>query len=287
MVYVILILLLIILFFVGIMIRDVNRFVVVSYNLSTPKISKPYRMVVLSDLHNKQFGKENEKLLQKIEEQKPQAIMIAGDMITANSNADMTATLHFIKKLSERYPIYYGVGNHEFRFKLYPDTYGTQFEKLTGALKECHSELMENEKKDIPDTNIVVYGLEMDRSYYKRFKKKTMETDYLEEQLGKCKQESFSILLAHNPDYFEEYARWGADLVLSGHVHGGLMKLPILGGVVSPAIRLFPKYDGGKFQSGNSQMILSRGLGTHTLPIRIFNPGELIVIDLIPTHFNA
>ena len=88
--------------------------------------------------------------------------------------------------------------------------------------------------------------------------------------------------MAHNPDYFEEYAAWGADLVLSGHVHGGMMRLPILGGVVSPAFKLFPKYDGGLFQQGKSTMILSRGLGMHTIPIRIFNPGELILLKICP-----
>lgn len=98
--------------------------------------------------------------------------------------------------------------------------------------------------------------------------------------LGRPDPEKFSLLIAHNPDFFETYADWGADLVVSGHVHGGLMRLPVLGGVISPAIRLFPAYDGGEFRKGKAAMILGRGLGTHTLPIRIFNPGELVVIDL-------
>ncbi|MDE7197816.1 MAG: hypothetical protein K2O15_02920, partial [Lachnospiraceae bacterium] len=86
----------------------------------------------------------------------------------------------------------------------------------------------------------------------------------------------------HNPVYFDAYEAWGADLVVSGHVHGGIMRLPVLGGVISPALTLFPKYDGGVFYEKESTMILSRGLSSHTLPIRIFNPGELIVIDLKP-----
>lgn len=89
-------------------------------------------------------------------------------------------------------------------------------------------------------------------------------------------------MIAHNPEYFPAYAEWGADLVLSGHVHGGLMRLPFLGGVIAPSMKLFPKYDGGVFEEHGSTMILSRGLGTHTLPIRIFNPGELVVIRLTP-----
>ena len=82
--------------------------------------------------------------------------------------------------------------------------------------------------------------------------------------------------------YFPAYAEWGADLVLSGHVHGGIMRLPLLGGVISPTLRLFPRYDGGLFQEGGSTMILGRGLGSHTIPIRIFNPGELVVVELEP-----
>ena len=99
--------------------------------------------------------------------------------------------------------------------------------------------------------------------------------------LGEPCAEKYTVLLAHNPDFFPVYAEWGADLVLSGHVHGGMVRIPGWKGVVSPNIRFFPKYDGGKFEEGKSTMILSRGLGMHTIPVRLFNPGELIVIDFM------
>ena len=89
-------------------------------------------------------------------------------------------------------------------------------------------------------------------------------------------------MLAHNPAYFEAYASWGADLTLSGHVHGGIMRLPWLGGVLSTSLTLFPKYDGGEFRLGEKRMIVSRGLGSHTIPIRIFNPAELVAVELAP-----
>ena len=114
-----------------------------------------------------------------------------------------------------------------------------------------------------------------------------MEPDYLQRLLGRPDPARVSLLIAHNPDFFEAYAEWGADLVVSGHVHGGLMRLPVLGGVISPAIRLFPVYDGGEFKKDKAVMILGRGLGTHTLPIRIFNPGELVVIDLCRDSFKS
>ena len=106
-----------------------------------------------------------------------------------------------------------------------------------------------------------------------------METSYLEEELGKPDEEKFTCLLAHHPDYFESYAAWGADVVFAGHVHGGMVRIPFWRGVVSPGVRFFPKYDGGIFKEGEATMVLSRGLGMHTIPIRLFNPGELIVAE--------
>ena len=104
----------------------------------------------------------------------------------------------------------------------------------------------------------------------------------MKEVLGCVDPKPFSILLAHNPEYFKEYADWDPDLALSGHVHGGVVRLPFLGGVIAPSLRIFPHYDAGLFEEYGHKMILGRGLGMHTLPIRIFNPGELIRIELVP-----
>jgi hypothetical protein len=114
------------------------------------------------------------------------------------------------------------------------------------------------------------------------FKKKDMENGYLKQTIGAPQKNYCHLLIAHNPDYFEDYARWGADLVLSGHVHGGIMRLPLLGGVIAPSYTLFPKYDGGVFYEGNATMLLGRGLGSHTLPFRFFNPAELYEVQLLP-----
>jgi predicted MPP superfamily phosphohydrolase len=109
-----------------------------------------------------------------------------------------------------------------------------------------------------------------------------MEEGYLEKTLPKLDKSKCNLLIAHNPDYFEKYAQWGADLVLSGHVHGGIMKLPLVGGVIAPSYRIFPKYDGGIFRSGKTTMLLGRGMGSHTLPFRFFNPAELYAVTLKP-----
>lgn len=269
------------LFFIVVMIIDGNRFHVVRYELISSKIKKEHVFVVLSDLHNKEYGKNNEKLLKRIDELNPEAILIAGDILTAKPQKSYAVALDLLQKIATKYPIYYGMGNHETRLFLYPDIYGDMGEHYEQDLNACNIRLMRNEAVECEDA-IRIHGLDMKRDYYKRFKKYPMDESYLKDTLGEVSADKYEILLAHNPDYFEEYAAWGADLVLSGHVHGGMMRLPILGGVVSPAFKLFPKYDGGLFEIGKSKMILSRGLGMHTIPIRIFNPGELILLKIGP-----
>ena len=107
-----------------------------------------------------------------------------------------------------------------------------------------------------------------------------MEDGVVDRYVGHSDNSRYQVLIAHNPLYFPQYAAWGADLTVSGHVHGGIIRLPLLGGVISPAIVLFPKYDGGKFEIDGKNMILSRGLGTHSIHVRMFNPCELCIIHV-------
>lgn len=269
-------------FFIIIMVLDGNRFRVVSYEISHEKIKKPYTFVVLSDLHNKVYGKNHEKLIRAIEKEQPAGVLIAGDLLTAKPGYPLHLALDLLEQLAPKYPIYYGMGNHEARLFLYPEVYGTMGADYEEKLKGLGISLLRNESRSLGE-DLVITGLDMKREYYKRFKKTTMTTEYLKKTLGEKNKDKFQILLAHHPDYFQEYSSWGADLVLSGHVHGGMVRLPFLGGVISPALRLFPKYDGGSFEEKESRMILSRGLGMHTIPVRLFNPGELVVLKLSPT----
>lgn len=264
---------------IWIMLYDSHRFVVVKETIKDKRMKGHFRAVLLSDLHNKQYGRDNAVLLQAIEKQQPDAVFIAGDMLTAHPKKSIKPAVSFVEKLAAKYPVFYGNGNHEHRIKLYPDTYGTMAKEYAEALQKAGVEPLVNSHRHIPEKNIVVYGAEIDRMYYKRFTVPYMEETYMESILGKKKEEEYTVLLAHNPDFFPRYAGWGADLVLAGHVHGGIVRIPGWKGVASPNVRLFPKYDGGKFTEGNSTMILSRGLGMHTIPIRLFNPGEVIVID--------
>lgn len=263
-------------------VRDSNRFVTVTYEIRSDKITKPCKMALLADLHNKSFGRENHRLIAAIDEISPDGILVAGDMLTAWGKSDFSHALSLMESLAARYKIYYGMGNHEYRLGLYPEVYPGVYEGYMSGLKNVGIEPLINETVCLPEWNISVCGAQIDRSYYKHFCRGPMEASYLPKLLGEPREDMFQVLIAHNPVYFDAYAAWGADLVVAGHVHGGIMRLPVLGGVLSPALTLFPRYDGGIFHEGASTMILSRGLSSHTPPIRIFNPGELIVIDLKP-----
>lgn len=263
-------------------VRDSNRFVTVTYEIKSDKITKPCTMALLSDLHNKSFGKKNHRLLAAVDGISPDGILVAGDMLTAWNGADFSHALSLMENLAAKYPVYYGMGNHEYRLGLYPEDYPGMYEGYVSGLKRAGIEPLINETAYLPEWNIAVCGAQIDKSYFKHFRREPMEASYLPKILGEPRKDMFQLLIAHNPVYFDAYADWGADLVVAGHVHGGIMRLPVLGGVLSPTLTLFPKYDGGIFQEKKSTMILSRGLSSHTPPIRIFNPGELIVIKLMP-----
>ncbi|MCR4755092.1 MAG: metallophosphoesterase [Lachnospiraceae bacterium] len=277
-------LILIIWVFAVIICIDINRFVKREYTIYSDKIDSECSLVLLADLHGKEYGKDNYKLISAIKEINPDIICAAGDMLTARPISIYKRTdkaLKFFEYLKD-YKVYYGIGNHEYRMKMYTEDYGVAYADYILALKELGITVLENDHAYVDGTGIRIQGLMIDREYYKRFEHHQMKPEYIHNLTGEWKPEDFCIMLAHNPEYFEAYAASGADLTLSGHVHGGIMRLPFLGGVISPRLTLFPKYTGGIYNEGKAQMILSRGLGYHTLPLRIFNPGELIHIRLLP-----
>ena len=275
-----LLLMLLIIGILWVMLYDSNRFVVVRHEIRDRRISGHYRVVFRSDLHNKQYGRDNARLLQAIEEAQPDAVLVGGDMINGRPGEKLEKAVSLLRSLKDKYPVYNANGNHEHRLKLYPETYKDAAEKYEAELAGLGIVPMVNSHVQLPEVGLVIYGSEIDKYYYKRFTVPEMPPSYLPELLGRPDPAAFTVLLAHNPDYFPGYAQWGADLVLSGHVHGGIVRVPVWGrGILSPNVRFFPKYDGGVFRENHSTMILSRGLGMHTIPFRLFNPGELIVID--------
>lgn len=266
---------------------DSRRFVTLLYEVRSAKIKKPCRLILLSDLHSKSFGPENGRLFRKIEALAPDGILAAGDMLTSARGEDYGIALSLLARLAKLCPVYYGMGNHEQRLARQPERFPGVYDGYLRGLREAGIEPLVNENVSLPAWNLAVCGVEIDKRFYRHLQKEPMEARYLSALLGEPDRDSFQVLIAHNPDYFEAYAAWGADLTVSGHVHGGIMRLPILGGVLSPSLTLFPKYDGGRFTKGDKTLILSRGLGSHTIPLRIFNPGELVVLELMPEHSNV
>lgn len=266
--------------FVTIGLIDGNRFIVVEQDFYSDKAKDDFKFVLFSDLHNKVFGNDNEQVLKAIEDANPEAVFIAGDLLTSQPRQNIEPTIRLIRRLCERWPVYYSMGNHETKLMLYPDDFANQYDRFLKETEHANRNVMQNQHIFLPEKNIDICGLEIERCYYKRFKKQKLPISYVRNLIGDARKDSCEVLLAHNPDYFETYAEWGADFVLSGHIHGGVMKLPVLGGVISPTMRLFPKYDGGLYYDEKSTMLLSRGLGVHSIPLRIFNPGELHVITI-------
>lgn len=244
------------------------------YPLSVWGDGEPVKIVMLADLHGSSFGPGNRRLIQKIQRESPDIICMAGDMTVKNGKGT-DSCLALCKELLKMCPVYYVPGNHEIRMESY--------EHFIRELKKAGVVWLDNTHHDlvIRGRRTRVYGLNLEEELYHKFWKKTeFDRDRMEQYLGAAGKECFNLLLAHNPEYFKEYQEWGADLVLSGHVHGGIARLPLLGGVIAPSLQLFPAYDAGLFQRGKSRMVLTRGLGTHHIRLRFFNTPEISVINL-------
>lgn len=253
---------------------ELNRFTVSSERL--PKGFDGYRVAHVSDLHNTEFGAKNAKLLDMLREANPDIIAITGDLIDSR-NTDIDIALRFAEAAVEIAPCYYVTGNHEARI--------TDYDKLKEGLAAIGVAVLEDEAADIERNGekITVFGVD-DPSF---------QTDYLSgdsEALMKSKldkmsdgENNFTVLLSHRPELFEIYAESGADLVLSGHAHGGQFRLPFLGGFIAPNQGLFPEYDAGLYVSENTNMVVSRGIGNSIIPLRFNNRPEVILIELKAT----
>ena len=269
------------------MIRELHTFRVREYEVISPKlngIKKNLQVVLLSDLHNHVYGEKNKKLLDEIRKIHPDLILVAGDMLVGKEDISWEAAAQFVEQLPSICPVYYGNGNHEQRMKEQPEVYGDAFSSYKERLEKAGIHFLENQTDQIKiaGKTIAVTGLELPNSYYKKFRKHLLGTEKLGEMLGKGEAENFQILIAHNPVFFQDYRNWGADLVVSGHLHGGIIRIPGVGGLITPQAKLFPKYSGELTKEEESYIAVSRGLGSHTVNIRLFNEAEIVVLELKP-----
>lgn len=254
------------------------------FEIQTEKLNKnerPLRIVMLSDLHNRLWGKGQNQLLEAIDALRGDMVLCAGDMLVGREQAGSEHAVALFKGLSERrIPAIAGNGNHESRMRQQLSVYGRQYHQYKAQLEALGIRVLENETvcMEYGSMKICIHGYEMPLKYYRKFCSLPYDIQDLQRHFGNPGKDAYHILLAHNPVYFEQYARWGADLTLSGHLHGGIIRIPGIGGLITPQARLFPRYDRGLFEKDGKYMVVSPGLGEHTVPIRIFNPPQLIGI---------
>ena len=257
-------------------VRGNNQIKLTEYIITSTKVPESFtcfEIAQVSDLHNTEFGEENSKLLELLSEVEPHIIVLTGDLIDSR-HTDIEIALDFAGKAAQIAPVYYVSGNHEARVPVY--------EELKTGLAEAGVTVLENQKVQITrdGESITLMGIQ-DPSF---------RTDYLfgdaesisRQAISGLQNESdgFTVLLSHRPDLFDVYVDVGVDLIFSGHAHGGQFRLPFIGGLVAPNQGFFPKYDAGRFDEGNTTMIVSRGVGNSIIPFRINNPPELVVVEL-------
>ena len=242
-------------------------------NEKIPDSFSGFRIAQISDLHNAEFGKENKKLLSLLETCEPDIILLTGDLVDSR-NADIEVAISFSKKATAIAPTYYVSGNHEARIDEYKD--------LIEGLENAGVQVLRNESVLLEQSgeNICVAGME-DQSFVTDYlfgDSETVTKDVLSELISD--EDVFTILLSHRPELFDAYVECKADLVFSGHAHGGQFRLPFIGGIVAPNQGLFPEYDAGQFKEGSTNMIVSRGIGNSILPFRVNNRPEIVLVEL-------
>lgn len=270
-----------------------------------PKNVKATSFVLLADLHNQTFGKGNERLVRRIEELNPDYILVAGDMINKKNAAYPSNAYDLLEKLAKKYMIYYAYGNHEQRMEQYGDKEHPYIDKKADGKSAGNATLdqdklystwvefkerlnstgvmfLDNESVAVTTNSIrlSVTGVSIGTDYFERYSVPDMKTEYLKALISTDQSGEYHILIAHNPFYFPNYSEWGADLVVSGHFHGGMVRLPGIGGMISPQAKFFPKYDAGLYEDKGKQMVVSRGLGSHSIMPRLFNAPELVLIEI-------
>lgn len=223
-----------------------------------------FRITQVSDLHNRSFGKDNCRLLALTEAQLPDLLVITGDL-TNSYRPDLETALDAARRLARIAPCYYVTGNHEHRMSVEKQT------AFFRALEDAGVIVLRNEAVSLGmGEGFRLVGVDCSQG----------RTDTLRALMADRPPEELNILLSHKPHYAEYYRRAGVDLVLSGHAHGGQVRLPGLGGLYAPGQGPLPKYTAGMYRLGGTVMCVSRGLGNSCAPLRVENKPELVTVIL-------
>lgn len=238
---------------------------------SLPENFDGFRIAHISDLHNTEFGDGNQELLKMISDAKPDIIAITGDLIDSRET-DLDIALHFAQEAAKVAPCYYSVGNHEAVVEELP--------QLEEGLKAAGVTVLRNEAVTLDRNGQTIQVIGLDDYMFFDGELGSDCVNNMLIQLCWIQNQGFNILLAHRPEFFHRIAGLNVELILSGHAHGGQIRLPLVGGLYGPDQGLFPKYDAGLFQSGESNMVVSRGLGNSQFPFRVNNRPEVVIITL-------
>ncbi len=251
------------------------------YTVSSEKIPKNfdgYKILQVSDLHNKRFGYRQGYLLRVIDKLSPDIIAVTGDIVYRNFTKDgnvlrVNKVLPFVKKASEKYPLYYVTGNHEVECGFSEYIWGC-IEKEGAKLIHGKSVILRRNGEEI-----ALIGAKDPFFYGKRRAYNELEAEL--KPVCDGLSDKYRILLSHRPEIPELYSRCGVELVLTGHAHGGQFRIPFTGrGLFAPDQGVMPKYTQGVHIQGNTTMIISRGLGNSGFPQRLFNRPELVLVTL-------
>lgn len=264
----------ILLVFVLYQIYELNTLSVSKYEIFIDKIPNEfndYKIVQISDLHSKEFGKENIKLLRKIDELSPDIIVMTGDIIDKRDDK-FDIAIDFLKKLCSKYQVIYTIGNHEIEIGY------KKLKKYKEELKEIGVTILEDSSMTIYKNkkSIVINGLNY---RYNLNDNKNSYLKFVKSKIGKVDREKFNLLLTHDPTYATLYDKIENDLILCGHIHGGIINLGKVA-LFSPSRKMFPKYFSGMYKLKNSKLIVSKGLGKSKAIVRINNLPEIVLINL-------
>ena len=246
-----------------------QRMIVRTYQVESEKVSAPVRLAVVTDFHGCDYGEDAADLVQTVAELQPDAVLLVGDMFSADGEVE--AELRLFSRLKSIAPSYYVTGNHEYWECDVPHLLARIADTGVTVLDQNCSELTVNGQ------NLNLCGIPDPYANVNTW-------DALTSATGDLHQEGFTILLAHRPELIEQYAAKGTiDLVVSGHAHGGQVRIPFLiNGLCAPNQGWFPKYAGGRYEVEDTTLIVSRGLSNQRqmgVP-RVFNRPEIVLVEL-------
>lgn len=251
---------------------EISRYEVKSQKL--PESFDGFKIVQLSDLHGAEFGEDGMELVEKVKELEPDIIALTGDFVT--DEGDLAAVEKLAGRLTELCPVYFISGNHEFGSGLAV--------KVRNILERAGVKYLSNEYLTISrgEDEILLGGVEDPLAYADM-----LSPDELAQKMNDAAPDAFKILLGHRNYWMTEYPELPVDLIFCGHAHGGLIRIPGVGGLIGTDRRLFPDFDAGQFNNGRYTLIVSRGLG-NSVPIpRIFNRPEIVCVELSSAYARA